>query len=397
MDTNHDTAVPTTENLNRWIGEVKNQVIGKTFRDRMRMGWNTGLADLMEVPSTAGEPAYAAASTASTTSTTSVDFSFGGKRPSCQGDVVKMLFDEQMGGMIKEGRYAEVFAVVFKWCYYLTMEGCSSSWATVATENYIKSRNFRVSLGTTSAMKEGCTNSRGKMLGSKTHSWIRIGRKMASNSFIEGIRKKQERTWGVKLLTLKRISDTDDAQSGKRDVIDIGPYLPARVRREMTRKDGTMFLIEFKEEKANTPELALKWRLSSVIEWCNETGVSEEDAVAMLRSLWLGNKVRAVAGGGKARGTTRVGDATEATMAPGRGGGGTKEKSGGGDKVGSPRRSPRKSLDGNMEGMYSPRGRARVAAEGVVAEKLAALDEFLKEDSDDEVSLLSVKLYAVVF
>jgi hypothetical protein len=54
VDTNHSTAVPTTENLNHWIGEVKNQVIGKKFRDRMRMGWNTGLADLMEVPSSAG-------------------------------------------------------------------------------------------------------------------------------------------------------------------------------------------------------------------------------------------------------------------------------------------------------------------------------------------------------
>jgi hypothetical protein len=50
-----------------------------------------------------------------------------------------------------------------------------------------------------------------------------------------------------------------------------------------------------------------------------------------------------------------------------------------------------------MEGMYSPRGRARVAAEGVVAEKLAELEEFLKDDSDDEVSLWSVKLNAAVF
>ena len=115
-----------------------------------------------------------------------------------------------------------------------------------------------MTLGTTSAMKEGSTNSRGMTLGSKTHSWIRIGKKMASNSFIEGIRKKQEKTWGVKLLPGKRVSDIDVAHPGKRDVIDIGPYLPARVRREMTRKDGTMFLIEFKEEKANTPELALK-------------------------------------------------------------------------------------------------------------------------------------------
>ncbi len=41
----------------------------------------------------------------------------------------------------------------------------------------------------------------------------------------------------------------DDVKGGSTEVIDIGPYLPAIVKRDVTRMNGTLFRILFETGK----------------------------------------------------------------------------------------------------------------------------------------------------
>ena len=112
----------------------KNQVevLGKQYRDVMTMGWNTGLEKLMKPEENiSGE----------------VDFSFRGKTPTTQADVKEILFGDEVTTMVKSGNLAEPMALLYKWGYYLTMEGCSLNWTSKATMDYIELKGYNVELG----------------------------------------------------------------------------------------------------------------------------------------------------------------------------------------------------------------------------------------------------------
>ena len=57
-----------------------------------------------------------------------VDFSFRGRTPTTMEDVTKILFGDEVIKMVKDGHFAAAFGLLFKWGYYLTMEGCTSTW-----------------------------------------------------------------------------------------------------------------------------------------------------------------------------------------------------------------------------------------------------------------------------
>ena len=76
----------------------------------MTMGWNTGLAKLIEPKENIRG---------------GIDFSFRGKTPTTQDDVKEILFGEEVTKMIKSGNLAEPIALWYKCGYYLTTEGCS--------------------------------------------------------------------------------------------------------------------------------------------------------------------------------------------------------------------------------------------------------------------------------
>ena len=61
---------------------------------------------------------------------------------------------------------------------------------------------------------------------------------MATNSFQTTLRRKQEQYWGVKLLTLELIQNKNTDNTS---VVDLREYLPQKVIKEMSRKDGTKF------------------------------------------------------------------------------------------------------------------------------------------------------------
>ena len=87
-------------------------------------------------------------------------------------DVTNILFGDEVIKMVRDGNLAAAFGLLFKWGYYLTMEGCTSTWAKIATENFIRDNGFWVVLGN-------------KCVGEKhmsSYGWHCIGRKMATNS-----------------------------------------------------------------------------------------------------------------------------------------------------------------------------------------------------------------------
>jgi len=129
------------------------------------MGWNAGLKKLMKPEENiSGE----------------VDISFWGKTPTTQADVKEILFGDEVTTMVKSGNLAEPMALLYKWGYYLTMEGCSLNWTLKAIMDYIELKGYNVELGNECVMKKHMS----------IHSWNRIGRKMAINSFQTNLRRK---------------------------------------------------------------------------------------------------------------------------------------------------------------------------------------------------------------
>ena len=313
VDPDHCTADQNHANRQAWLNEQTHDILGKEFSAFMRKGWNEGLKALMLGD---GEPAVAAASTSDVSTTSLVDFSFLGKTPTSQVDVEKFLFCDEVSIMVKQERYDEVFAAVYKWCYYLTMEGSSSNWATIAIDKYIMRKKFKLSLGTASAMTEGITTgTKGKKVGSKTHSWVRMGKKIASGSFLEGIRQKTESAWGVRLLVFNRVEGhvADDRTME----VDIGPWLPSKVKKDMTRKDGTRFLIRFAKPVKVAEMLDMK--VGSLVRWCVRNNVSKGSVEHVLNKKFggEGEETAHELGGEKPEGKE----------------GGTPKKSGGGESV----------------------------------------------------------------
>ena len=157
-------------------------------------------------------------------------FRFEEKTPTTQDDVKEILFGEEVTKMTKAGNLAEPMALLYKWGYYLTMEGCSLKWTSNATIEYIKIMGYNVKLGNNFVMDKQMT----------IHYWNRIGSKMAINNFQTNLQQKQTKIWGVRLLTSILLETPD---SGDIETVDLREFLPPRVILDMTRKDGTRFKI----------------------------------------------------------------------------------------------------------------------------------------------------------
>ena len=128
VDSAHHSVSNTTVGRAAWLRKVQNEVLGKKYWDSMRMGYNNALKSLTRQ----NENAAAARG-----GVTEVDFSFRGKRPFTQQDVTRDLFSKEVTDMVKSGRLEEPLALLYKWGYYLAMEGCSVKWLTKATADYI--------------------------------------------------------------------------------------------------------------------------------------------------------------------------------------------------------------------------------------------------------------------
>ena len=214
-------------------------MLGKQYRDVMTMGWNNGLERLMKAEENISGQ---------------VDFSFRGKTPTTQADVKDILFGDVVTTMVKSGNLAEPMALLYKWGYYLTMEGCSLNWTSKATMDYIDLMGYNVELGNCCVMEKHMS----------IHSWNRIGRKMAINSFQTNLRRKQAKIWGVRLLTSVLIETPD---SGDMEIVDIREFLPPRVISDMTRINSTRFKIQRIGPGRVDNHLRLREKIVDVVQW----------------------------------------------------------------------------------------------------------------------------------
>ena len=98
-----------------WLKLVQEEVLGKNYRDVIMMGWNTGLAQLMKLPMENKTHVEGVV----------VDFSFRGATPTTQADDKKILFGDVVTHMMKGRSLVEPIGLLYKWGYYLTMEGYS--------------------------------------------------------------------------------------------------------------------------------------------------------------------------------------------------------------------------------------------------------------------------------
>ena len=102
---------------------------------------------------------------------------------------------------------------------------------------------------------------------------------MAINSFQTQLRRKQEKIWGVKLLTstLLETPATKDMET-----VDIKEFLPKEVKDDMTRKDGTVFRIMRYTPTMVDDTIRLSSRVDDLMRWAKDGDLEG----AMVRSVF---------------------------------------------------------------------------------------------------------------
>ena len=108
-------------------------------------------------------------------------------------------------------------------------------WAKKATDTYINDKKYNIVLGT------GCSGNKSMTI----HGWHRIGRKTLVNSFQTQMRRDQQRKWGIVFEgSLKTDKEAHNNNKSPFEIVDIGDFLPHKVKTDMCRADGTSFMIK---------------------------------------------------------------------------------------------------------------------------------------------------------
>ncbi len=257
VNRNHACGSKDPENVALWLKMVKQDIVGKRLRERMRSGWNDAMARFMR---TCGE-----------------DAAYNGHRPITQADVQKILFSDELGLREEGGNLEIMMALVFKWGYYLTMQNCSLNWEWDTTAAYIRECNYNVVLG------YECVGSRALT----KHGMVRIGVKLCVGSLHAYLRVRQAKHWGVVFEGRLKI----DVKDSKYEVVDIGDHLPEMVKRDMGRKSETKFMVR-RVWNVDKREL-LRSKVTALYSWALRNGMTREDVY----DEWI-----KMAEGGKAEG-----------------------------------------------------------------------------------------------
>ena len=254
VNQNHACGRSNDANIELWLNQVKNEILGQKFKDCMKIGWNEALSQLTKQPEK-GLPMENGVS--------DPDFTFNGKRPVCQTDARKILFDNDVTALVKEGDLERPFALLFMWGYYLTMEGCYMDWAKDATEKYISDEKYQVSLDISCAGLQSM----------KVHGWYRMASKIAVNSYHTQLRKSQKRAWGMTFeITVRAKSPAVTKEDSLYEVVDIGEYLPQRVKTDIQRVDGTEFVIKRDTGLAMDNQERLRLKIHGLFKWARAHG-----------------------------------------------------------------------------------------------------------------------------
>ena len=265
VDKAHACGSRDPENVATWLKMAQQDITGKRLRERMKSGWNDALARFMR--------------------TCGGDFAYNGHEPTTQADVQKILFSDELGlgKMTEEGGNLEILmALVFKWGYYLTMQSCSSNWEWDTTVAYIRECKYNVVLG------DECVGRRALA----KHGMVRIGLKLCVGSFHAYLRIRQAKHWGVVFEGRLKIDEKDSNY----EVVDIGEYLPATVKRDMGRKSDTRFMVR-RVWNVDKRKL-LQSKVAALYSWAKTNGMNREDVY----DAWIKMAEGGKAEGGKAEG-----------------------------------------------------------------------------------------------
>ena len=104
---------------------------------------------------------------------------------------------------------------------------------------------------------------------------------MATNSFQTTLRRKQEQYWGVKLLTSELIRNKHTENTS---VVDLRDYLPQKVIKEMSRKDGTKFKYVTFNAGTIKKESVLHQKVGELVHWSKDHHIREEEVKLVVAS-----------------------------------------------------------------------------------------------------------------
>ena len=156
------------------------------------------------------------------------------------------------------------------------MEGCSFKWDIEAKNQYIQDNEYNVVLGNRCAGGKSMT----------IHGWVRIGTKVSVNSFQTTLRKQQIKIWGVTFEGSLKIDEgaVNDKESNL-ELVDIGEYLPVKVKADMGRVNNTRFMVKRHcVEMVDLDEL-MRMKVAKLYSWADREGVPREDIYKVMTEM----------------------------------------------------------------------------------------------------------------
>ena len=268
VDKNHECGKNNRKNVALWKAMAQKVILGKKYRDHMKSGWNKAIEALTK---SNGSDAIGGVSGDGSA------FSFRGKAPISQADVGSILFGPDVCELVNSGSLEQPMALLFMWGYYLTMEGCSYKWELESTNQYIQDNKWNVVLGNKCAGEKSMT----------IHGWLRVGTKMAVNSFQTYLRKQQKKCWGVVFqgsLIIKEGVQTDE-KGRDLEIVDIGDYLPAKVKTDMSRVSITKFIVERIHGETLDAGQLMRIKVSNLYCWADEEELSREEVYKVMTEM----------------------------------------------------------------------------------------------------------------
>ena len=267
VDKNHECGKNNRANVAQWKTMAQKVILGKKYRDRMKSGWNNALEALTK---SKGINAIGGVSTVGP------EFSFRGKTPISQADVGSILFGPEVSELVKSGSLEQPMALLFMWGYYLTMEGCSYKWELESTNQYIQDNKWNVVLGNKCSGEKSMT----------IHGWLRVGTKVAVNSFQTYLRKQQKKFWGVMFEGSMKINEgAHNDKDSDLEIVDIGDYLPEKVKTDMSRVSITRFMVKrFRGETLDLRKM-MRMKVSNLYCWADEENLSREEVYKVMTEM----------------------------------------------------------------------------------------------------------------
>ena len=109
---------------------------------------------------------------------------------------------------------------------------------------------------------------------------------MVVNSFHTHLRNQQKKCWGVTFESSLKINEgaSSDEKSDLK-IVDIGEYLPEKVKSDIMRINNTKFMVKrLREEKIDRGEL-MRMKVSNLYGWADQELISHEEIYKVMTEM----------------------------------------------------------------------------------------------------------------